>query len=63
MFVVIIENHDEEFEIIEDEILNLSTAIEIAKKIPIETYKTIEIDLIDPNGRVLKRLTEDGEEF
>jgi hypothetical protein len=63
MFVVIIENHDEEFEIIEDEISYLSTAIEIAKKVPIETYKAIEIDLIDPNGRVLKRLTEDGEEF
>lgn len=63
MFVVIIENHDEEFEIIEDEISYLSTAIEIAKKVPIETYKAIEIDLIDPNGRVLKRFTEDGEEF
>ena len=63
MFVVIIENYDEEFEIIEDEISYLSTAIEIAKKVPIETYKAIEIDLIDPNGRVLKRFTEDGEEF
>lgn len=53
MFKVVIENNNEEFEII-GETPRLDEAIEIAKQEPKENYKSIRIDLVDENERIIK---------
>ena len=53
MYQVVIERFDEEFEIME-ECLNLEDALESAKKIPREDYKSLRIDKIDEKGNLVK---------
>ena len=53
MFEVVIENINEEFEVIY-ETERLDDAIEFAKKTPKETYKSIRIDMIGKDDKLIK---------
>lgn len=52
-YQVVIEDWEEEFEIIE-ETNDLEKAISFIKQVPIETYKTIRIDELDENDKLIK---------
>jgi len=54
-YEVEVERINEEIEIIA-ETNDLEEAIEIAKKTPRENYKAIGINVIDPDGRLIKKI-------
>lgn len=52
-YEVVIEDWEDEFEVLE-ETDDIEKAIEFIKQVPVETYKTIRIDELDENDKLIK---------